>query len=136
MILANNLWGGLLAQHGLPGIYRSQQAGRVRMSTHALPHEAIGVPQYIWSTSPLRRYVDLINQGQILAAAQHGVSARLVAPFKPKEADLFAIIGAFDSHYSVWKDFQNDLECYRCLLMLQQQDIKNMKGKRKNGRRG
>ena len=67
------------------------------MSTQALPHEAIGVPQYAWSTSPLRRYVDLVNQGQIIAATEHGVSARLVAPFKPKEADLFAIIGAFDA---------------------------------------
>src|SRR3546814_10775202 len=42
MILANNVWGGLLHQHGVPGIYRSQQAGRVRMSTQALPHEEIG----------------------------------------------------------------------------------------------
>src|SRR5690606_14499194 len=75
MILTNNIWGGLLAQHGVPGIYRSQQTGRVRMSTHALPHEAIGVPQYAWSTSPLRRYVDLVNQWQILATAEHGVSA-------------------------------------------------------------
>ena len=129
MILANNLWGGLLAQHGVPGIYRSQQAGRVRMSTQALPHESIGVPQYIWSTSPLRRYVDLINQGQILAAAQHGVSARLVAPFKPKEADLFAIIGAFDSQYSVWNDFQNSMERYWCLRWLQQHDVKQVRGK-------
>ena len=80
MILANNLWGGLLHQHGVPGIYRSQQAGRVRMSTQALPHEAIGVPQYAWSTSPLRRYVDLVNQWQLIAAVEHGVSARLVAP--------------------------------------------------------
>lgn len=63
MILANNLWGGLLHQHGVPGIYRSQQAGRVRMSTQALPHEAIGVPQYAWSTSPLRRYVDWSTSG-------------------------------------------------------------------------
>ena len=61
--LANNLWGGLLHQHGVPGIYRSQQAGRVRMSTQALPHEAIGVPQYAWSTSPLRRYVDWSTSG-------------------------------------------------------------------------
>ncbi|MFA7476154.1 MAG: ribonuclease catalytic domain-containing protein, partial [Castellaniella sp.] len=64
MILANTQWGALLARHGVPGIYRSQQTGRTRMSTQALPHESIAVPQYIWSTSPLRRYVDLINQGQ------------------------------------------------------------------------
>ena len=102
MILANSQWGGLLAQHGVPGIYRSQQAMRTRMSTHAAPHESIGVPQYAWSTSPLRRYVDLVNQWQILSAAEHGVSARLVAPFKPKDADLYAIIGAFDAQYSAW----------------------------------
>ncbi|HWK61692.1 MAG TPA: ribonuclease catalytic domain-containing protein [Eoetvoesiella sp.] len=123
MILANNLWGGLLAQHGVPGIYRSQQAGRVRMSTQALPHEAIGVPQYAWCTSPLRRYVDLINQWQILAAAEHGVSARLVAPFKPKDADLFAIIGAFDSQYAVWNDFQSSMERYWCMRWLQQHGV-------------
>lgn len=123
MILANTLWGGLLAQHGVPGIYRSQQAMRTRMSTHAAPHESIGVPQYAWSTSPLRRYVDLVNQWQIIAAAENGVSARLVAPFKPKDADLFAIIGAFDAQYSAWNDFQNTMERYWCLRWLQQQQI-------------
>lgn len=123
MILANHLWGGFLAQHGVPGIYRSQQTGRTRMSTHALPHEAIGVPQYAWSTSPLRRYVDLINQGQIIAAAEHGVSARLVAPFKPKEADLFAIIGAFDAQYSAWNEFQSAIERYWCIRWMKQQEL-------------
>ena len=124
MILANNIWGGLLAQHGVPGIYRSQQAGRVRMSTHALPHEAIGVPYYAWSTSPLRRYVDLVNQRQIIATARHGVSARLAAPFKPKDADLFAIIGAFDAQYAAWSEYQNSLERYWVLRWLQQQDLR------------
>lgn len=128
MILANNLWGGLLAQHGVPGIYRSQQAGRVRMSTHALPHEAIGVPYYAWSTSPLRRYVDLVNQWQLLAAAEHGVSARLVAPFKPKDADLFAIIGAFDAQYAAVNEFQSAIERFWCLRWLQQQGIKTVRG--------
>lgn len=123
MILANNLWGGLLNQHGVPGIYRSQQAGRVRMSTQALPHEAIGVPQYAWSTSPLRRYVDLVNQWQLIAAVEHGVSARLAAPFKPRDADLFAIIGAFDAQYAAWAEFQNSMERYWCLRWLAQQGI-------------
>lgn len=123
MILANNLWGGLLAEYGLPGIYRSQQAGRVRMSTQALPHEAIGVPQYAWCTSPLRRYVDLVNQWQLIAAVEHGVSARLVAPFKPRDPDLFAIIGAFDAQYAAWSEFQNAMERYWCLRWLQQQGM-------------
>lgn len=128
MILTNNIWGGLLAKHGVPGIYRSQQAGRVRMSTHALPHEAIGVPQYAWSTSPLRRYVDLVNQWQILATAEHGVSARLVAPFKPKDADLFAIIGAFESQYTTWGDYQSAMERYWCLRWIQQQNLSTIQG--------
>jgi len=126
MILANNLWGGLLNQHGVPGIYRSQQAGRVRMSTQALPHEAIGVPQYAWSTSPLRRYVDLVNQWQLIAAVDNGVSARLVAPFKPRDADLFAIIGAFDAQYAAWSEFQNNMERYWCLRWIKQQGLTRM----------
>jgi len=123
MILANSTWGGLLASHGIPGIYRSQQTGRVRMSTHALPHEAIGVAQYAWCTSPLRRYVDLVNQWQLIAAVKHGVSAALVAPFKPRDADLFAIIGGFEAQYLAWNDFQNNMERYWCLRWLQQQAI-------------
>jgi len=128
MILANKLWGGLLAQYGVPAIYRSQQAGRVRMSTQALPHEAIGVPQYAWCTSPLRRYVDLVNQWQLIAAAQHGVSARLAAPFKPRDADLFAIIGAFDAQYAAWNDFQNTMERYWCLRWLRQNGVSRATG--------
>jgi len=129
MILANHQWGRLLAQHGVPGIYRSQQTmGRVRMSTQALPHEAIGVSCYAWATSPLRRYVDLVNQWQLLAAAEHGVSARLVAPFKPKDADLYAIISAFDAQYAAVNDFQSAMERFWCLRWLQQQGIKTVQG--------
>lgn len=123
MILANNLWGGLLASCGVPGIYRSQQMGRVRMSTVAAPHDSIGVPQYAWCTSPLRRYVDLINQGQLIAAIEHGVSARLVAPFKPREADLFAIISGFDAKYSAYSAFQQAMERFWCLRWLKQEGV-------------
>ena len=123
MILANSIWGGDLARCGLPGIYRSQQVGRVRMSTQALPHEAIGVKQYAWCTSPLRRYVDLVNQWQLLCAIEHGVSAPLVAPFKPRDADLFAIIGAFEAQYACWNEHQNNMERYWCLRWLKQQNI-------------
>jgi len=128
MILANHQWGMLLAQHGVPGIYRSQQTGRVRMSTQALPHEAIGVSCYAWCTSPLRRYVDLVNQWQLLAAAEHGVSARLVAPFKPKDADLYAIISAFDTQYAAVNDFQSAMERFWCLRWLQQQGMTTVQG--------
>src|SRR5699024_9412484 len=97
------------------------------MTTHALPHDTIGVPQYVWSTSPLRRYVDLVNQQQIIAAAQHGVSARLVAPFKPRDAELFGIISSFDTQYAAWRDHQNTLERYWTLRWIQQHELKTVR---------
>ncbi len=121
MILTNMLWAGLLQQHGLPAAFRSQQNMRTRMSTHALPHKSIGVPYYMWATSPLRRYIDLANQRQIIAAAQHGVSARLVAPYQPKDPDLFAVISTFEEQYSAWNAFQHKIERYWALRWLQQQ---------------
>ncbi len=78
MILANSTWGGWLAERKVAGIYRSQSLGRVRMSTTPAPHEGIGVDHYAWSTSPLRRYVDLVNQRQLIAAAR-GESAAVPA---------------------------------------------------------
>ena len=128
MILANELWGKSINDHHLAGIYRSQQTGRVRMSTHALPHEAIGVAQYAWCTSPLRRYVDLVNQRQLIALAQHGVSAPLVAPYKPRDADLFALINGFETQYAVWSEFQQQMERYWCIRWIRQQGLSRFKG--------
>lgn len=124
MILANATWGKALAEHNLAGVYRSQQTGRVRMSTHALPHEAIGVAQYAWCTSPLRRYIDLVNQRQLIALAQHGVSAPLVAPYQPRDADLFALISGFEAQYAVWNEFQQQMERYWCIRWMQQNGVR------------
>jgi exoribonuclease-2 len=75
MILANSRWGQWMAELGVPAIYRSQASlapgVKVRMGTKALPHAGIGVPSYAWSTSPLRRYTDLVNQWQIIACVRH-----------------------------------------------------------------
>jgi exoribonuclease-2 len=130
MIFANSTWGKLLHDSGVPGIYRSQGAGsgagwaakmQVRMVTHAAPHQGLGVDQYAWSTSPLRRYTDLVNQWQILACAGHGVTAPLVAPFKPRDASLFAIVSAFDAAYAAYNDHQQNMERYWCLRWLGQE---------------
>ncbi|CAB3804246.1 Exoribonuclease 2 [Paraburkholderia caffeinitolerans] len=127
-ILANSTWGAFLHDHGVPGIYRSQRAfgapmgpKRTRMQTNAAPHEGLGVAQYAWSTSPLRRYVDLVNQWQLLACVEHGVAAKLVAPFKPKDADLFAVVQGFDETYTAYADHQRRMEYFWCLRWLQQE---------------
>ncbi len=124
MILANSTWGNWLADCGVPGIYRSQASMapgvKVRMGTKAQPHAGIGVKSYAWSTSPLRRYVDLVNQWQIIACARHGRTAALVAPFKPKDANLFSVISAFDAAYTAYNGFQNGMERYWTLQHLRQ----------------
>ncbi|MBV8034633.1 RNB domain-containing ribonuclease [Roseateles sp.] len=124
MIMANSAWGGWLAELGLPGIYRSQASLapgiKVRMGVKALPHAGMGVAQYTWATSPLRRYVDLVNQWQIIACARHGKTAALAAPFKPKDAQLFSIISGFESAYAAYNGFQNGIERFWTLRWLQQ----------------
>lgn len=123
MILCNSSWAALLHELGLPGIFRSQRNGQVRMGTHALPHDNIGVPHYAWTSSPLRRYVDLFNQRQLIAGVKHGISARLVAPYKPKDPDIFTIISSFESCHTNYLDAQNKIERYWCLRYIQQNAI-------------
>jgi len=130
MILANSTWGGWLADCGVPGIYRSQASLapgiKVRMGVKPLPHAGMGVAQYVWATSPLRRYVDLVNQWQLIACARHGKTAALAAPFKPRDAMLFSIVSAFDAAYSAYADFQRGIERYWTLRWLEQNDAKSL----------
>ncbi|SDC65256.1 exoribonuclease-2 [Variovorax sp. CF079] len=127
MILANSSWGGWLGELGVPGLYRSQASLapgiKVRMGTRALPHAGLGVKSYAWSTSPLRRYTDLVNQWQIIAAARHGKTAALAAPFKPKDADLFSILSGFDAAYAAYNAHQGGMERFWTLKYLQQRGI-------------
>jgi exoribonuclease II len=130
MILANSHWGGWLAAHNVPAIYRSQASlapgVKVRMGTKPAPHAGIGVSQYSWATSPLRRYVDLVNQWQIVACVRHGRTAALAAPFKPRDASLFSIISSFDATYGAYSDFQQAIERYWTLRWLQQHDVREL----------
>ena len=127
MILANSTWGSWMAELGVPGIYRSQASllpgVKVRMGTKALPHAGIGVRAYAWSTSPLRRYTDMVNQWQIIACVRHGRTAALAAPFKPKDAELFSIISSFDAAYFAYNGYQGAMERFWTLKYLQQNGI-------------
>ena len=132
MILVNHHWGQMLASSGVPGIYRSQAAlapgVKVRMGTKPLQHAGLGVACYAWGTSPLRRYVDLLNQWQVIAAIRHGATAALAAPFKPKDAALFGIISAFDAAHAGYNAYQAGMERFWTLVHLQRNTIAELEG--------
>jgi len=118
MIFCNSASGQLLADHGLPGLFRTQKGWgplRTRMQTTPGPHEGLGLDFYAWCTSPLRRYSDLVNQWQLIALAKHGVTAKMVAPFPPRDAALMGIAADFESSYQTYGEYQDRLEKYWCL---------------------
>lgn len=118
MILANNRWGELLAEKDVTGVYRAQTGGKVRMTLRPAPHEGLGVNCYAWSTSPLRRYVDLVNQRQIIAAAVGDTP-----PHSASDPLLFAAVRDFELAYDAYNDYQRRMERYWCLRWMQQEGI-------------
>jgi exoribonuclease-2 len=118
MILANTTWGEVLAEHDVAAIYRVQASGKVRMSVHAEMHEGLGVATYAWFTSPLRRYVDLLNQWQ-LAAAVRGQRA----PFARNSEALLGALRAFEVVTARYDEYQRTMENYWCLRWLAQEKV-------------
>jgi exoribonuclease-2 len=123
MIVANATWGAMLRDAGIPALYRVQTAGKVRMSTVAAPHEGLGVECYAWSSSPLRRYCDLLNQWQLIALLR-----KEPPPFPPKSADLLAAMRDFEITYAAYAEFQRGMERYWCLRWLLQQGAQAVLG--------
>lgn len=121
MIEANSQWGALLAEHQVPGIYRAQNGGKVYMTTQAEPHQGLGVAQYAWSTSPLRRAVDLVNQRQIIALMQGEEPT-----YSQNSDELAMIMRHFDLTYNAYSDFQTRMERYWCLQYLVQEQIEEI----------
>jgi exoribonuclease II len=118
MILVNTSWGELLAERDVAAIYRVQSTGKVRLSVHPEAHEGLGVSCYAWMSSPLRRYVDLLNQWQLVAALK---GQR--APFSRNSDALLAALRAFEVTYARYDEHQRAMETYWTLRWLEQEQI-------------
>lgn len=118
MILANTTWGNLLAERDVAAIYRVQSSGKVRMSVYPEAHEGLGVSCYSWMTSPLRRYVDLVNQWQ-LAASLEGRRP----PFTRNAEALLTAIRAYEVTHARYDEHQRAMEHYWCLRWLVQERV-------------
>jgi exoribonuclease II len=118
MIHVNSSWGRELAQRSAAAIFRVQSAGKVRMSTVPAEHEGLGVESYAWASSPLRRYVDLINQRQLIALAR-GASP----PYRAGDEGLLAAMRDFEAAHEAYSLFQRDLERYWSLKWLIQEQV-------------
>lgn len=121
MILANNRWGRLLGDRDFAGMYRAQTQGKVRMTLRPAPHEGLGLDCYAWCTSPLRRFVDLVNQRQILAAVRDDKPV-----YAGNDPMLFAAMRDFELAYDAYNDFQRKMERYWCLRWLIQESVREI----------
>jgi len=121
MILANSTWAQMLHDNDLPGLFRAQPAGKVRMSTKSEPHIGMGVQHYGWFTSPLRRACDYVNQKQLQTLLQNTPPR-----FGKNDSALFTELTAFETTYAAYREFQDSMESYWSLVWLEQENVREI----------
>ena len=107
MILTNSIWGKKLKTFNEPAIFRVNSCGFTKMQTNPASHEDLGVEVYAWATSPLRRYVDFLNQWQLLCSIIPQKKSSVVDKDKIKLE-----IKNFEKKQIFYNEFQRIMEKY------------------------
>ncbi len=123
MILANSTWAADLHAAGQLALYRVQNGGKVRTSTASGPHVGLGVTHYMWASSPLRRYSDLVNQRQLIALARGEPPV-----YNAQDTALLAAMRDFEVAYETYGEYQRNMERYWSLRWLLQEKTASVTG--------
>lgn len=118
MIHVNSSWGRLLGDRDVRALYRTQEGGKVRLSLYPAPHQSLGVAQYLWASSPLRRYADLLNQWQLLSVVYDEPS-----PYAGRDEAILTVLRDFESAHAAYDEFQRTMERYYSLRYLLQEGL-------------
>ena len=76
-----------------------------------------------WSTSPLRRYVDLVNQRQLIALASSKTPL-----YGQRDEALLSTMRDFELAHDAYSEFQRQMERYWCLRWIEQEGRATLAG--------
>jgi len=119
MVLSNHVAARFAAENRIPIIYRVQPGSgdlamqRPRLSLYPEYHAGIGLDYYTQVSSPIRRYMDLVLQRQLLAALSKGSSP----PYEAEE--LLAVLATAENAEADGKELERRARRYWTLRYLE-----------------
>jgi exoribonuclease II len=119
MVLSNHVAARFAAENRIPIIYRVQPGSgdlamqRPRLSMYPEYHAGIGLDYYTQVSSPIRRYMDLVLQRQLLAALANGSTP----PYEAEE--LLAVLATAENAEADGKELERRARRYWTLRYLE-----------------